>query len=157
MRDASAFAGAVPKDWTGGDHFLLPLHVHDAAWLHFSGRIEQSRAVKVGTGGINALTGEPWDVVLRKRPQNYIVSPYQPWLDGFKTGPGAVRQFVAVPRGRLTVEHQLTGASSGGIRIACFPPRDSQRVPANCTAGRHKSRARARRGRRSTHCAAHLS
>ena len=51
--------------------------------------------------------------------------PPQPWLDGFKTGPNIIRQFVAVPLGSgLTVEGQLTGQEiAGGIQIASFHPK----------------------------------
>lgn len=54
---------------------------------------------------------------------DYIVSPKQPWLDGFNVGKGLVRQFVAMPLGAgYTVEEQLAGkAEHGGIQIIAYP------------------------------------
>ena len=62
-------------------------------------------AIKCGVGEVNALTGQPWAPGLSKDPQNYMVRPEQPWLDGVVTGDGVVRQFVAMPLGMgVTVE-----------------------------------------------------
>jgi hypothetical protein len=103
--------------------FVVPLHVHEALWLQFRGRGQEQHAVRVAAGRVDAVTGEPWDLALQAAPQNYIVCPYQPWLDGFKTGGGLVRQFVAVRRGRgESVEHQLTAVDTGGITVACYRP-----------------------------------
>ena len=62
-------------------------------------------AIKCGVGKVNALTGQAWAPGLSKDPQNYMVRPEQPWLDGVVTGDGVVRQFVAMPLGMgVTVE-----------------------------------------------------
>ena len=67
-------------------------------------------AVKVAAGKVNAVTGEPWSDGLTERPQDYLVVPDQPWLDGFCVEKGLVRQFVATPLGEgYTAEEQLTG------------------------------------------------
>lgn len=52
-----------------------------------------------------------------------MVSPEQPWLDGFAVAPGVVRQFVAMPLGEgWSAEEQLTGrAEWGGLQIAAMP------------------------------------
>ena len=43
-------------------------------------------------------------------PQNYVVVPGQPWLDGYCVEKGIIRQFVAMPLGQgYSVEEQLTG------------------------------------------------
>jgi hypothetical protein len=102
---------------------VVPLHVHEAVWFQFRGEGNALRALKVAVGGVDALTGESWTLQLHATPQDYIVCPYQPWLDGFNVGSGIVRQFVAVPLGSgQTVEHQMTGADSGGITVACYRP-----------------------------------
>jgi hypothetical protein len=39
-----------------------------------------------------------------------MVSPEQPWLDGFAIEKGVIRQFVAIPLGNgYSVEEQVTG------------------------------------------------
>nr|WP_213394460.1 hypothetical protein [Yoonia sp.] len=57
-------------------------------------------ALKIGAGKINAVSGEKWGDGLSKDPQNYVVLPNQPWLDGFNVEKGKVRQFVAMPLGQ---------------------------------------------------------
>jgi hypothetical protein len=124
VRSAAQYPAQFPSERRDGTHFLVPMHRQEAAWLQFSAKQSGPRAVKIGVGAIDALTGLEWNETLRASPQNYIVCPYQPWVDGFKVGPALVRQFVAVPlQAGLTVEHQLTGEDTAGIRIACFAPK----------------------------------
>ena len=81
-------------------------------------------AVKVAAGKIDALTGEPWNNELTQQPQDYLVVPDQPWLDGFCVAKGLIRQFVAMPLGEgYTAEEQLTGEAQHGdaSRIAVYP------------------------------------
>lgn len=68
------------------------------------------------------------DAFFKENPNNnpkydYVVSPRQPWLDGFNVGKGLIRQFVAMPLHEgYTVEEQLTGkAEHGGIQIIAYP------------------------------------
>jgi len=92
-------------------------------------------AVKIGTGKINAISGETWCKGLRRQADNartwqnpdyagdqdYLVIPEQPWLDGYCVERGVIRQFVAQLVGKgYTVEEQLRGTSEGGIQIV-FP------------------------------------
>jgi len=81
--------------------------------------------VKVAAGKINAVSGESWTGNLQRKPQNYVVVPDQPWLDGFAVGKGRIRQFVAMPLGSgHSVEEQLTGAAeNGGIQLQVYPMR----------------------------------
>ena len=80
-------------------------------------------AVKVAAGKINAVTGEPWTNEMSESPQDYLVVPDQPWLDGFSVSKGTIRQFVAMPLGEgYTAEEQLTGAAEhGGLQIIVYP------------------------------------
>jgi hypothetical protein len=73
---------------------------------------------------MNALTGQPWEERLQSQPQNYLVCPDQPWLDGIHVGEGRVRQFVAAPLGSgYTIEGQLTGVEElGGMQLAVYDP-----------------------------------
>ncbi len=61
--------------------------------------------------------------LLHENPQDYLVIPDQPWLDGFCVTKGQIRQFVAMPLGAgYTAEEQLTGkAEHGGIQIIAYP------------------------------------
>jgi hypothetical protein len=106
---------------------IMPMFQSDALWLSFSGRSKRSVdlpiAIKVATGKINAVSGLDWKDGLEADPQNYLVVPDQPWLDGFNVGKGTVRQFVAAPLGEgLTVEEQINANSDvGGIQLEFIP------------------------------------
>ena len=80
-------------------------------------------AVKVATGKINAVTGEGWINHLNVDPQDYLVLPRQPWLDGYCVEKGSIRQFVAMPLGEgCSAEEQMTGAGEhGGVQIIVHP------------------------------------
>ncbi|WP_338894589.1 hypothetical protein WBG99_01855 [Streptomyces sp. TG1A-60] len=101
---------------------MLPVYLREAMWLHFGGSTEPA-ALQVGVGRVCAVSGEPWSGTLTRRPQNYVVLPRQPWLDGINSGKGTVRQFVAVPLGLgATVEGQVTGEEVfGGVQLQSFP------------------------------------
>jgi hypothetical protein len=105
-----------------GDLFIA-MYQREALWLGFEGPFWKPNAVKVGIGHINAVTGAAWDETLHDDPQDYLVCPPQPWLDGFNTGRGVVRQFVAAPLGSdLTVESQLSDKEEGGLRLLVVAP-----------------------------------
>ncbi|HEY8594845.1 MAG TPA: hypothetical protein VIL84_06350 [Devosiaceae bacterium] len=100
----------------------------EAMWLSFRNEgpewgLQFPVAVKVAAGKINAVTGEGWRSGLHREPQDYVVSPEQPWLDGFAVEKGVIRQFVAMPLGDgYSVEEQLTGeAEWGGLQILVVP------------------------------------
>lgn len=107
----------VPAQMARRGGVLMPLYMREAMWLNFDS--DQPVAIQIGTGGRCVVSGRQLDRRLRRRPQNYVVVPDQPWLDGYKTGDGEVRQFVAVGAGSgLSAEAQLTGTDSvGGIQI----------------------------------------
>jgi hypothetical protein len=56
-------------------------------------------------------------------PQDYVVIPDQPWLDGYSVSEEFIRQFVAMPLGEgYTAEEQITGeAEFGGLQILAYP------------------------------------
>lgn len=99
----------------------------EALWLSFSGPPLEDRgtawpcAIRIATGKIDAATGKPWVSGLDRGPQNYLVHPGQPWLDGYCVERGVIRQFVAMPLGEgYTAEEQLTGGgSTGASRSRC--------------------------------------
>lgn len=118
------YAERLPAGW-GRDDLFLPMYQREALWLGFDGASWKPNAVKVGVGGVNAASGEPWDEGLHAEPQDYLVCPDQPWLDGINVGDGKIRQFVAMPLGAgYTVEAQITGAETvGGIQLLVFEPK----------------------------------
>lgn len=80
-------------------------------------------AIKVAAGKINAVSGELWTNGLNQDPQDYMVVPGQPWLDGYNVEKGIIRQFVAAPLGEgHTAEEQIIGnAAHGGIQLIVYP------------------------------------
>ena len=118
--------GAMSVYPVAEDEFVIPVHRAEALWLGFGAPFWKPHVLKVGTGSVDAVSGEPFrPSALSRLPQDYVVIPDQPWLDGINAGEGYVRQFVAVPLGhRLTVESQLEpGEEDGGLTLALFAPR----------------------------------
>ena len=115
----------LPDRWNEHGGVFFPMYQSEAMWINFSG--EYPMAVKIAAGKINAVTGKPWNEELSDEPQDYLVIPEQPWLDGFCIQKGLIRQFVAMPLGEgYTVEEQLTGeAEHGGFQIAVYPMKRS--------------------------------
>jgi hypothetical protein len=74
---------------------------------------------------VNAVSGDLWEEGLHADPQDYIVCPDQPWLDGINAGQGFIKQFVAMPLGQgYTVEAQVTGREEfGGIQLVVYEPK----------------------------------
>lgn len=122
---AQDYIERAPPAWRERGGVFIPLYQREALWLGFQASDWKPNAVKVGVGGVNAVTGGPWDVALRDDETDYMVCPPQLWLDGIKSGPGRIRQFVAAPLDQgLTVEAQVTGADTfGSIQIVVFEPR----------------------------------
>ncbi|MDA1099218.1 MAG: hypothetical protein O2967_09575 [Proteobacteria bacterium] len=121
----------LPLPTTARGGVILPMWQSEAMWLNFSNNgpenwgLDFPVAIKVAAGKINAVTGESWRTGLHRDPQDYLVAPEQPWLDGFAVEKGVIRQFVAMPLGDgYSVEEQLTGdAEWGGLQISVFPLR----------------------------------
>jgi len=129
LRHLDDFAQRLPQDWLSRGGVIMPMFQAEAMWLNF-GSLGGSRrrpqypfAVKVATGKINAVTGDAWVNHLNRDPQDYVVVPEQPWLDGYCVEKGVIRQFVAMPLGDgYSVEEQITGeAEHGGVQIVVYP------------------------------------
>lgn len=121
LRHLDDFADVLPPTCKKRGGVIMPMHQSEALWLNFSG--VYPCALRIATGKIDAVTGETWTRGLSADPQNYIVVPTQPWLDGYAVDKGTIRQFVAMPLGEgYTAEEQLTGAAEhGGLQIEVFP------------------------------------
>ncbi len=128
LRHVDDFADKVPPTWMEHGGVMLPMYQAEAMWLSFDANYAYRRgmypfAIKVATGKIDAVTGKDWSDGLHRGPQDYMVSPTQPWLDGYCVEKGLIRQFVAMPLGSgYSAEEQITGqAKYGGIQIAVYP------------------------------------
>lgn len=129
LRHVDDHAQNVPRDWLQRGGVMLPMYQSEAMWLQFySAMIDQHWAaypfaIKIATGKRCAVSGESWHDGLCKEPQDYLVAPEQPWLDGFVVEKGVIRQFVAMPLGSgYTAEEQITGeAEHGGLQVSVYP------------------------------------
>jgi hypothetical protein len=123
LRRAADHLRHLPGAWR--DDFFIPMYRREALWIGFDGAWWKPNAVKIGVGGVDALTGGAWDDELRDDPQNYVVVPDQPWIDGINSGSGTVRQFVATPLGEgSSVEAQLRGEERvGGFQLVAAEPK----------------------------------
>jgi hypothetical protein len=140
IRRVDDYVDRVPADWSEHGGVFIPMYQREAMWLWFENRKPwRPTALKIAAGKVCAITGEPWNESLDDDPQDYVVTPDQPWLDGISIGDGLIRQFVAMPLGMgYTVEGQITGEEThGGIQLKAFEPKK----------GLFKKPARRRRGR----------
>ncbi|WP_327399429.1 hypothetical protein OG194_04030 [Streptomyces sp. NBC_01288] len=146
VRRVADFPDTVPAEWRARGGVLLPVYLREAMWLSFAGTREPA-ALQVGVGKVCAVSGEPWSDRLSRNPQNYVVLPRQPWLDGINSGKDTVRQFVAVPLGLgATVEGQVTGEEVwGGVQLQSFPLGERE-----LTKWREAERRRSERARTTT-------
>lgn len=127
LRHVDDFAASVPAAWIEHGGVMLPMYQSEALWVSFSSGWDDDEsypfAVRIATGKIDAVTGETWKNGIRRKPQNYLAVPPQPWLDGYCVEKGIIRQFVAMPLGSgYTAEEQVTGkARHGGLQILVHP------------------------------------
>ena len=123
------YAKSIPSKWLEHGGVMLPMYQSEALWISFrtehiwDRRTGYPFAIKVATGKINAISGDGWTEGLQRRPQNYMVSNRQPWIDGYCVEKGVIQQFVAMPLGSsYSTEEQITGeAEYGGIQIVVYP------------------------------------
>ncbi|HMR34608.1 MAG TPA: hypothetical protein PKA13_05695 [Geminicoccaceae bacterium] len=122
-------ADRLPAGWRRRGGVAMPMYQSEALWIAFrdGGFPDEGYpcAVKIATGKVNAVSGESWSPTLHRHPQDYLVVPEQPWLDGYNVEKGTIRQFVATPLGEgFTAEEQLTGAAEwGGLQLLVYPMR----------------------------------
>ncbi len=129
LRHVDDFADTVPPGWLEHGGVMMPMYQAEALWLMFNPDYDPDRfaaypfAIKIATGKIDAVTGKSWSNGLHRGPQDYMVAPGQPWLDGYCVEKGVIRQFVAMPLGAgYTAEEQVTGkAEHGGLQVDVYP------------------------------------
>ncbi len=125
IRRVEEYFDRVPAAWRRQGHAFIPMYQREALWIAFEGPAWRPCAAKVGVGEVNVISGLGWDDALHADPQDYLVVPIQPWLDGVNAGDGLVRQFVATPLGSgRSIEASVTGSEVvGGIQLLVFAPR----------------------------------
>ena len=123
LRHVDDFAAKVPEAWAKRGGVMMPMFQSEAMWLSFRALSGYPFLVKIATGKINAVSGEGWVDTPNRDPQDYVVVPEQPWLDGYCVDKGEIRQFVAMPLGMgYTAEEQVTGeAEFGGLQVVVYP------------------------------------
>jgi hypothetical protein len=143
----SDFKEGTPKEWNTEGYFM-PMYRQEAMWMNFGrGYMQNPKALVVGAGNINAISGKPFDPskvkcegkrrakegsldIKLEKEQNYLVVPPQPWLDGWKAEDGKIYQFVAAEMGSgETVEGQITGEEkAGGIQMIVYDPKPGKNL-----------------------------
>lgn len=136
LRHVEDHAENLPARTLDRGGVIMPMWQAEAMWMNFNNdgpewadqhSMETGYglpvAIKIAAGKINAVSGEVWRPGLHRDPQDYAVSPTQPWLDGFAVEKGVIRQFVAMPLGDgYSVEEQLTQTGEwGGVQISVTP------------------------------------
>jgi hypothetical protein len=126
LRHLDDFSQNLSADWQKRGGVIMPMYQAEAMWIAFGDRWgdgDYPFALKIAAGKINAVTGEAWTPGLNDDPQDYVVLPKQPWLDGYVVEKGVIRQFVAMPLGQgYTAEEQIARtAEHGGIQLVAYP------------------------------------
>ena len=112
-----------PKHWDKEGCFIA-MHSKEAMWIIFQTCVPV--AVMVGAGKINALDGKSFGEKLEK--DNYLVTPPQPWLDGWKGDDGSVYQFVATEVGEnKTIGEQLRETKDHAILLSVFEAKNPEK------------------------------
>jgi hypothetical protein len=119
------FKDSLPDEWQKDGAAFIMMYQREALWIGFRGAHWKPNAVKIEIGGFNAVSGQQSEKGLIKDPQDYVVVPDQPWIDGINSGHGTIRQFVAMPLGfGYTVEAALSGEEKlGGVRVTVYEPK----------------------------------
>jgi hypothetical protein len=152
----SDFSTGAPGNWHK-EGFFMPMYRQEAMWISFRRNYSDPKALVIGAGNINAISGKPFDPSKNKLcgnrgntkegvevklegEQNYIVTPPQPWLDGWKAKDGKVYQFVAAELGSgETVEGQITGEETvGGIQFIVYGAKDGKKLISQTTPNTHQ-------------------
>lgn len=105
LRHLDDFAMRCPEAWRRRGGVFLPMHQGEAMWINFGSAYgAYPFAVKIATGKVCALTGDAWVNHLNQDPQDYIVLPEQPWLDGYCLGSAARQSLLRHHRQLRTVD-----------------------------------------------------
>lgn len=120
----SDYGRNCPKSWDR-DAYFIAMHDVEAMWMNF--QCCSPIALLVSAGTVNAVSGEEFETKLSK--DNYLITPPQPWLDGWKSDDGSVYQFVSTPAGEgLSVGEQLLETKEHAMQISVFEAKDPDKM-----------------------------
>ncbi|CAG8902140.1 unnamed protein product [Penicillium egyptiacum] len=123
--ETSALRDKLPSTMAERGGLVVPMYQREALSIGFHGSHNASHAVKILSGGANAISGSQEGKGTVSSIQDYTVAPAQHRIDGFfpQAGISIVGQFVSMPLGGgYSVEEQLTGkANIGGIQMIVAP------------------------------------
>ncbi|MFM8530840.1 MAG: hypothetical protein ACKOD2_14430, partial [Ilumatobacteraceae bacterium] len=88
LRVVDPLRGRVPAAMVERGGVLMPLYQCEAMWISFDS--DEPVAIQIGTGGRGVVSGKDLKARWVRSPQNYVVAPEQPWIDGYKTADGEV-------------------------------------------------------------------
>ena len=113
-----------PETWDK-DAYFIAMHSQEAMWISF--QTVEPVAIMIRAGNINAINGKEFKIELEKN--GYLVTPPQPWLDGWKGDDGSVYQFVATEvRENKTVGEQLIETKEHAIIISAFKAKNPEKL-----------------------------
>ncbi len=70
VRTTEEAVGPLPESWQTQGGVFIPKYQREALWLAFNAPQWKPHAIQVGIGGINAISGEPFQDTLSIAPQN---------------------------------------------------------------------------------------
>jgi hypothetical protein len=113
-----------PDHWDKHAYFIA-MYNKEAMWMGFNSL--SPLALKINLNGINAVNGELANSKLNEG--NYLVTPPQPWLDGWKSDKGSIYQFVATSEIDLSVGHQILDKKSDEFMLfEVFEPKEKLQI-----------------------------
>ncbi|CAD7697786.1 unnamed protein product [Ostreobium quekettii] len=117
------FEGRVPRAWKRRGGMFFGMRRRERMWVGLEAEAERPVAVKVAVGGVNVITGQPWEEGLSNKPQNYIVCDPRGYIDGFAVGEGGIRQFKAMETMKKYSQNGelLKNIGSAAIRLEAYP------------------------------------
>jgi hypothetical protein len=64
IRRVADYASRIPERWRETGGVFIPMYQREAMWIYFVSGDWTPNAVKVGVGGIRAVSGAAWDTTL---------------------------------------------------------------------------------------------
>ncbi len=124
LHKVSDYKDRVPKHWNH-DAYFITMHDQEAMWMNF--QTCEPLAVIIGAGTVNSLNGNKLRENLEK--DGYLVTPPQPWLDGWKSDDGSVYQFVSASVGEnKTIGEQLAKTDDHAISISVYKAKHPEQL-----------------------------
>ena len=119
----------APLAWEGD--YMFPMYAAEAMWVSFRSAYIPKACIMTASA-INVLTGEVVTdinkIQMSADPQNYMVIPTQPWIDGIKHADGKVGQFVCVSfESGKSLGQQVAGIKDDTIKLVFYPSKHPEK------------------------------